>query len=379
MGMKQIPLYEHIYETMRDQILDGTYPIGQRLPSEKQLEDIFHVSRITSKKAMTMLANEGIIERIPGRGSFVSGHRPEKPAMASDGVPPLIGLIVDGFSPSFAYNIVHSIESTCSAMGCSLVLRCSDGSLERETQAINDLVKVGVKGLLIMCVHNENYNERILQLVINKFPVVTIDRQLKGLSVPFVGTDNVSAARELTATLLSRGYRKIAFVRPEAHETVTLLDRQLGFQLAYNDYGLIADENLWITNLRSSLPESQGDNLLEQDIAAVDDYLLQHPETEAFMASEYNLAQILKFCLQRAGRYEEDMIVCFDGPEQFLAQAEFTHVAQGEKDIGRISVEILMNTIEEKQHPGSVMVPYRIVTRDQRIWGDDSNGNSEHP
>lgn len=376
--MKQVPLYEHIYETIRGQILDGTYPVGEKLPSEKQLEDIFHVSRITSKKAMTMLAKEGIIDRIPGRGSFVSGNRPEKPMHISDDRSPLIGLIVDGFSPSFAYNIVHSIESTCSEMGCSLVLRCSHGSLERETQAIDDLVKIGVKGLLIMCVHNENYNERILQLVINKFPVVTIDRQLKGLSVPFVGTDNISAARELTGTLLSQGYRKIAFVRPEAHETVTLLDRQFGFQLAYNDYDLIADENLWITNLRSSLPESQGEELLEQDIATVDQYLLQHPETEAFMASEYNLAQILKFCLQRAGRYKQGMIACFDSPEQFLGQAEYTHVAQGEKEIGRTSVEILMNTIEEKEHPSLVLVPYRIVKRDQRNWGDYRIGNSEH-
>lgn len=367
--MKQIPLYEQIYEAIRDKIQNGTYPIGERIPSEKELEEIFYVSRITSKKALNMLAADGLIVRIPGRGSYVSGKKTAQPERTPPVIRPLIGLIVDGFSPSFAYNIVHSIQSVCGDNGYSMVLRCSDGSLSRETQAIDDLVNIGVCGLLIMCVHNENYNERILQLVINKFPVVTIDRQLKGLPVPFVGTDNVSAARELTGTLLKRGYRKIAFVRPEAHETVTLLDRQLGFQLAYNDYGLIVDESLRITNLRSTLPESRGEAFWEQDIAVIDRYLEEHPDTEAFMASEYNLARILKYCLQRSGRYEEDMIVCFDSPELFLDEAEFTHVAQGEDEIGKVSVELLLNTMREEDHPSAVLVPYRIVQRKERNWG----------
>ena len=48
------------------------------------------------------------------------------------------------------------------------------------------------------------------------------------------------------------------------------------------------------------------------------------------MVSEYTLARILKYCLQKAGRYRDDMIACFDSPESFLEEAEFTHVAQDE-------------------------------------------------
>ena len=208
-----------------------------------------------------------------------------------------------------------------------------------------------------------------MQLVIEHFPVVTIDRQLKGISVPFVGTDNVSASRELTGYLLEKGCRKISFVRPKAHETVTLMDRQYGFQLAFNDYGLIADEALWITSLCSTLPETMGDKYLQQDIAIVDQYLREHEEIEAFMASEYNLAKILKYCLEKAGRYKEDMIVCFDGPELFLGEAEFTHVAQGEKIIGKMSMELLLKTIHGEERPGTVMAPYRIIKRYERNWG----------
>ncbi len=366
--MDQLPLYEQIHRTILAQLDAGEYPPGKRLPSEKELEKIYHVSRITAQKAMNLLAKDGRIVRLPGKGSFVTDKAANAPA-APAAQHPLIGLILDEFSPSFAYNILHSIQSVCEENGCSMVLRCSGGSLQRETKAIEDLVALGVRGLIIMCVHDENYNERILQLVLDRFPVVTIDRQLKGLSVPFVGTDNVRAACELTRGLLEQGFRRIALVRPKAHETVTLLDRQKGFQQAFNERGLVADESLWITNLRSSLPESAGEAYWKQDIAIVDEYLRTHPQTEAFMVSEYPPARILKYCLQKAGRYRDDRIVCFDSPEAFLEEAEFTHVAQDENAIGRISMELLLKTIRGQEHPSVVLVPYQIIQRHEQNWG----------
>lgn len=87
------------------------------------------------------------------------------------------------------------------------------------------------------------------------------------------------------------------------------------------------------------------------------------------MASEYNLARILKYCLEKAGRYRDDMIVCFDGPEVFLEGAEFTHVAQGEREIGRASVELLLKTIRGQERPTAVLAPYRIIKRNERNWG----------
>ena len=49
--MKQIPLYEQIYEEIRAKIEERGYQVGDRLPSEKELSEQYHVSRITSKKS----------------------------------------------------------------------------------------------------------------------------------------------------------------------------------------------------------------------------------------------------------------------------------------------------------------------------------------
>lgn len=73
--VKQIPLYEQIYEEIRAKIEERGYQVGDRLPSEKELSEQYHVSRITSKKAVELLAEEGLVTRIPGKGTFVIEHQ----------------------------------------------------------------------------------------------------------------------------------------------------------------------------------------------------------------------------------------------------------------------------------------------------------------
>ena len=63
------------------------------------------------------------------------------------------------------------------------------------------------------------------------------------------------------------------------------------------------------------------------------------------------------------------MIACFDSPESFLEEAEFTHVAQDENAIGRTSMELLLKTIRGQEHPSAVLVPYQIIQRHERNWG----------
>lgn len=67
-----VPLHAQIRENLRERILDGSYPPHARLPAESELGSIFGVSRITVRQALGDLQREGIIFRIPGKGTFVS-------------------------------------------------------------------------------------------------------------------------------------------------------------------------------------------------------------------------------------------------------------------------------------------------------------------
>ena len=66
------PMYYQLKEMLIAQIKEGKYALGDKVPSETELCEMFDVSRITAKRALDEMFREGYIERAPGRGSFVS-------------------------------------------------------------------------------------------------------------------------------------------------------------------------------------------------------------------------------------------------------------------------------------------------------------------
>ena len=65
------PRYIKVYSSIRDWIYQGTYRPGSQLPTESELCELFQVSRITTRKAVDMLVDEGLVNRQAGRGTFV--------------------------------------------------------------------------------------------------------------------------------------------------------------------------------------------------------------------------------------------------------------------------------------------------------------------
>ncbi|MCM3666284.1 GntR family transcriptional regulator [Mesobacillus subterraneus] len=73
-----MPLYKNCAMILRQQILDGKWDGGQKLPSESQLTSEFNASRITIRQAMQLLENEGLITRFQGKGTFVTNKSIEQ-------------------------------------------------------------------------------------------------------------------------------------------------------------------------------------------------------------------------------------------------------------------------------------------------------------
>lgn len=66
------PLYLQLKEQIRSSILDGTYPPHSQMPSESDMVKFFNVSRTTVRQALRDLQSDGLIFKVPGKGSFVS-------------------------------------------------------------------------------------------------------------------------------------------------------------------------------------------------------------------------------------------------------------------------------------------------------------------
>ncbi|WP_374058218.1 GntR family transcriptional regulator [Marinitenerispora sediminis] len=67
------PKYVQIVHAIQERIQDGTYPVGEKLPSESRMVREFGAGRSTVVRALQILSLQGWIEREHGRGSFVRG------------------------------------------------------------------------------------------------------------------------------------------------------------------------------------------------------------------------------------------------------------------------------------------------------------------
>lgn len=72
-----VPLYRQLSDLLRGQVMSGEFTPGQRLPSEAQLGEQFGISRITIRQALGDLEREGLVTRVPGKGTFVA-ERPKQ-------------------------------------------------------------------------------------------------------------------------------------------------------------------------------------------------------------------------------------------------------------------------------------------------------------
>ncbi|TNJ67233.1 GntR family transcriptional regulator [Paenibacillus hemerocallicola] len=372
------PMYEKIFEEVKQRIATKQYETGERIPSEKELADEYGVSRITSKKALEMLAGEKLIVRKPGRGSFVadpevdfadSAANPDRGAgqpARSFGKPELvtIGLIMTDFGNSYGTGLVYGMEDASRERDCYLVLRRSFGIAENEEQSIQKLLQLGVGGLIVFPAQGEYFNSEILKLVIRKFPLVLVDRHLKGVAATSISTDNVTAAKQATEYLFGLGHSHIAFVSPPPADTTAVEERIEGFIRAHAERGIVVNKELWASDLTSTLPDCFRKENIDRDIEGLIDHLKSKPAITAVFATEYNLALLAKTAAERIGlRIPEDLsIVCFDSPAtQWGGGYAFTHMRQDEERMGRLAVERILQIREGVSVPNRTMLTAELV------------------
>ena len=72
------PIYDQIYNQLRDQIINGSLAEDESLPSIRTLAKDLRISVITTKRSYEELEREGYIYTIPGKGSFVGTQSTER-------------------------------------------------------------------------------------------------------------------------------------------------------------------------------------------------------------------------------------------------------------------------------------------------------------
>ena len=71
-GDSLIPLYQQVIDDIRQGIEDGRYEVGQKIPSESELSELYSVSRITIRRAIEELSASGYLTKKQGKGTYVN-------------------------------------------------------------------------------------------------------------------------------------------------------------------------------------------------------------------------------------------------------------------------------------------------------------------
>jgi len=66
-----VPPYKQIAEIIRQRIASGRYPKGTRIPTESEMVATWEVARTTARRAIALLREEGLVDTVPQRGTYV--------------------------------------------------------------------------------------------------------------------------------------------------------------------------------------------------------------------------------------------------------------------------------------------------------------------
>ncbi len=376
--MEKELLYQKIYNDLLQGIRSQKYPPGSRLPSEKELAEQYSVSRITSKKALEMLADQNLITRRPGKGSYVlenaraDGEKNTGSLAGTlEGRGKLIGVVLDGFGAAYGSDVVNGIERECRKQNFHMILKCTYGNMAEESKAIEELIALGVQGIILMCVQGETYNAEVLRLSVEQFPIVMVDRELTGLPIPCVCTDNYQASRDLMALLIERGHRDICFLSHPSMQTSSVAARFSGYLDCLLEHGLRTNEDMWLRNLHAFLPrmgEDEGEERM--DMKAVKSFIRKYPHVTGFFAVGVELGIMVYKILREMGQEKEKEVVFFDGIDEACdSNPVFSHVVQDEYLMGTMAVKYLKKRIEGKEVPKRYNVPYKVVRGERQERG----------
>ncbi len=348
-------LYEEIYMQLAEEIRSGRRAPGDRVETERELAEKHNVSRITSKRALNMLAEEGLVVRRRGLGTFVadpsekSAKFPAPHSSFSFKEPSAkrLGLIMEDLGETYALSLFYELDRQAAENGFQTCLSVSYADQKKERTALHQLLSLDVKGIIVLPAHGQYYNTDLLRLVLDHFPIVIIDRPMAGIPAPSVYTDNLSAARELTEMLITKGHKNIGFFTPTTNEAISLEERHAGYVQAMKAHGLVELPPLVLPEIsRMGLFESPQEE--PQEPAAIFAWLKSHPDVTAVVTSEYGLAKWTKIIASQAGlRVPGDLaICCFDEKYGYLGDYEFTHMKQDAISIATKAMELMRAMLE---------------------------------
>ncbi len=358
--------HRRIYSDILDRIQNGDLMPGQRLPTERELVDLYGVSRPTVAKALSRLQQEGIIDRRAGSGSYVAEISDPEPAVESRyfgllipklGVTEIFEPICARIAQLSRYNNFHLLWSDSTAhKAASTAEHFEEACVRYLDQKIDGLFFVPLE-LVPEC---RETNERIVRrLVATGVPVVLLDSDYLPYPErsPFdlVGVDNIRAGYRAAEHFLKQGAIRVDFVyRPFSAHTVE--SRLNGCRLALAERGISMPTN-WI-------------HIGEPDDPDFVDRLMHSGAENLVCANDATAISLMHSLQKRPENVPGDVrVIGFDNVKfAEYARIPLSTFRQPCSELGEIAVELMMSRLQHPDRPAvTVSANADFLVRDSSI------------
>jgi GntR family transcriptional regulator of arabinose operon len=357
-----LPLHTQLLNELRHAILSGKLKPHDQLPGEYALVSKLNISRSTVQRAWQTAQEEGLIYRIPAKGTFVAELLNEPSATK------IVGCIMAEFRYVFDSGLFSGAEEILSAQGYRLLFAQSERRIEEENRLIHNMCNEGVAGILLWPV-SEHTDNRYVSKPSCSVPIVLLDRPIIDLTLPCVTSQNYDGALLAMKHLLALGHRQISFAAWPPLDLLPVAERIRAYRDAMHNAGLSALPLIVLGEPVEAVNYRRYAEQATEDIAYLVKVLRQNDRPTAIFAMNDILASlVLRAAQQIPLRVPEDLsIVGFDNHLELAESVTptLTTVAQNTATMGREAARRLLMLIDGEPPSGVfTLVPTRLVVRD---------------
>jgi GntR family transcriptional regulator of arabinose operon len=333
-----LPVYVRVADDLRTKLGHPPFEYGALLPSEMDLSKAYNLSRGTIRKALDILANEGLISRQPGRGTLVLS--PDAKEKGRYQIAVVWSIIRSISSEMFA-----GLESQVADAGCDLLFSTSKHEPEKEAKILNRLINSDIDGIVLYGTGDKSNHGLLRTLIDKQIPLILLDRFVPELQdqVSWVTSDNEQGAYDITRYLLELGHRRIAHVvwTPDNEDISTLIERRAGYLAA------LADAKVSPTILSVCGPAWFNSNFPELFNAFLDEYEL----TAIFFHNDSAAFQALPLLEHRGVRIPQDISIAGFDSLWLPYDSNPLHLTSIIQDFTRLGQEAGRAVVEMTRHP----------------------------
>lgn len=362
-------LYQGVIDDIMDRIHNGAFSFEKPITTELQLMEQYGVSRITARRAMTELENQGILYRKRGVGSFVSREIYQRQPRSESTSKVFAFIFPFDVSRSGLSAAFQAANAVLMQKGYAASIYISEHDEKTRGRAfLSQLITMDIAGVAYYPMTSDIHLSLLNHLVFGGKPVVIMDVPDRSRYISSVSSDNYGGACKLMEHLIGLGHKRIGYltgVALDARPTIT--DRFSGYVLALEGAGIRVDESLIVTSLTEAHRRSAGEGGLPTQMHQTIQRLVARGAT-AFVCEHDQLAfEAILACRELGIRVPDQVSICgFDNSEwAHMLSEHITTVEQDMEQVGTQAAELLLAGINAPlASTRQVVVPTRLIVGD---------------